>query len=190
LNNSRLLLAHYWSRANLWTMVDASVVARKGTIAKLKLTDAIRANEMCFLGDATIATTPPLVLRLEADPEAPQTLGAEEADGRRRVLFTIDEVEVLAGGTILTDKEERRIAQLLMQFGRWEVEETADLDEDDKVLSVDFTHRPVEEQPGVPHQIVGALSSLFSASFNQATLVRRELRHGWPSTPSLGGWAI
>jgi hypothetical protein len=170
LNNTRLLLAHYWSQANLWTLVDASVVARNGSVAKLKLTDAMRANEMCFLGDATIATTPPLVLRLSADPEAPQTLGDEEADGRCRVSFTIDEAEVLAAGTTLTDDEERRIAQALMQFGPWEVEETADLGENDKIVSVDFTHRPAEEQPDVPHQSVGALSSLFSASFNQATL--------------------
>jgi hypothetical protein len=170
LNNHRLLLAHYWTRANLWSLVDASIVTCKGSVAKLKLTDAMRANEMCFLGDAMIATTPPLILRLRADPKAPQTLGTEDSDGRRRVSFTIDEVEVLAAGTLLTDDDERRIAQALMLSGPWEVEEIADLDQDDSLVSVDFTHRPAEEQPGVPHQSIGRLSSLFSTSFNQATL--------------------
>lgn len=170
LNNHRLLLAHYWSQTNLWTLVDARVVTRKGSIAKLKLTHAMRANEMCFLGDAMIATTPPLVLRLTADAKAPQTLGDADSDGRRRVSFTIGEVEILAAGTILTNAEERRIAHALMQSGPWEVEETASLDRDDNLVSVDFTHRPAEEQPGVPHQSIGTLSSLFSASFNQATL--------------------
>lgn len=170
LNGHRLLLAHYWARANLWTLVDASVLTRRGSTAKLKLTDAIRANEMCFLGDAMIATTPPLVLRLRADPEAPQTLGTEDPEGRRQVSFTIDEVEVLAAGTILTDDDERRIAHALMLSGPWEVEETANLDQEDTLVSVDFTHRPAEEQLGVPHQSIGRLSSLFSASFNQATL--------------------
>ena len=38
------------------------------------------------------------------------------------------------------------------------------------LVSVDFTHRPAEEQRGVPHQSIERLSSLFSASFSQATL--------------------
>lgn len=169
LNGARLLFAHYWSQANLWSLVDASVLARE-SVATLKLTDALPANEMGFLGDATIATTPPLALRLQADPEAPRTLGAEEAGGHRRATFTIDDVEVLAAGAVLVDDEERRIAQALMQLGGWEVEETASIDENDEVVSVDFTHRPAEEQPGVPHHQVAPLSSLYSAAFNQATL--------------------
>jgi len=170
LNGARLLFAHYWSQANLWSLVDASVLAREESAATLKLIDALPANEMGFLGDATIATTPPLVLRLRADPEAPRTLGAEEVGGQRRAIFTIDDVEVLAAGTVLVDEEERRIAQALMQLGGWEVEETASIDENDEVVSVDFTHRPLEEQPGVPHHQVASLSSLYSAAFNQATL--------------------
>jgi hypothetical protein len=170
LNGARLLFAHYWSQANLWSMVDASVLSREKSAATLKLTDALLANEMGFLGDATIATTPPLVLRLRADPEAPRILGAEEAGGYRRATFTIDEVEILAAGTLLVDEEERRIAQALMQLGGWEVEETANIDENNEVVSVDFTHCPAEEQPGVPHNQVAPLSSLYSAAFNQATL--------------------
>jgi hypothetical protein len=170
LNGKRLLFAHYWSRANLWTLVDASTFVRGESTAKLEITEALRANEMGFLGDATIATTPPLVLRLQADTEAPRALGAEEADGRRRVTFTIGEVEILAAGVTLIDEEERRIAQALMQFGGWEAEETASFDENDEVVSVDFTYRPAEEQSSVPHHQVAPLSSLFSAAFNQTTL--------------------
>jgi hypothetical protein len=170
LNGARLLLAHYWSQANLWTLVDASVLSREGSAAMLKLTDALLANEMGFLGDATIATAPPLVLRLQADTEAPRTLGAEEEDGQSRATFTIGEVEVLAAGRVLVDEKERRIAQALMQHGGWEIEETANLDKDDEVASVDFTYRPVEEQREVPHHQVAPLSSLYSAAFNQATL--------------------
>lgn len=170
LNGARLLFAHYWSQVNLWSLVDASVLAREESAATLKLTDALLASEMGFLGDATIATTPPLVLRLQADPGAPRTLGAEEGGGQRRATFTVDDVEILAAGTALVDEEERRIAQALMQLGGWEVEETASIGENDEVVSVDFAYRPAAEQAGVPHHQVAPLSSLYSAAFNQATL--------------------
>lgn len=122
LNGVRLLLGHYWSKANLWSLVDAGVLDRGDSAARLKLTDALLVNEMGFLGDATIATTPPLVQRVHADPASPRNLGPPDADGRRRATFTIDEVEVLADGAVLTDEEERRIAEALMQLGGWEVE--------------------------------------------------------------------
>jgi hypothetical protein len=169
LNRTRLLFAHYWSIGNIWTLVDSSVLAIEPSAASLDLTTALKANEMGSLGDATIATTPPLVLRLRADTDAPRALG-EAVDGGRRASFRIGEVEYLAAGRQVSDEDEQRITETLMQLGGWGVEETADVTKGDEVVSVDFTHRPVEEESGNPMQIVGALSSLYSAAFNQATL--------------------
>lgn len=170
LNRARLLLAHYWSQANLWTLVDASILERGDSVASLALTDALPANELVFLGDAMLATTPPLVLRLLADPQAPRGFVGKEENGERAARFTIGEVEIHAGGRPLVDQDERRIAMAMIEFGGWPGEETATFDDEESLVSVDLSYSPPDAEPGEQHRLVAPLSSLYSARFNLATL--------------------
>ena len=57
-------LAIYWSRWGLWTLVSFDRAKCDGSKCSLSLEDAFKYNEMAILGDYTIATLSPLILRL------------------------------------------------------------------------------------------------------------------------------
>lgn len=171
LQGLRLLLAHYWTDANLWTLVDPAVLQADGSKMRLPITGALKANELGLLGDCFLATTPPLVFSLRADPDAPAFL-SPEGDGDRSAEFTVGEVEFRAAGQRLEDREEIRIAQALMFFGGWEMSKEAEIDRD-RLIAINHVFEPLpppDGQPEAPHRLVGTLSSIYSATFNAVTL--------------------
>lgn len=168
LTGARLVLAHYWSRFNVWTLSDAALYATPAG-AVIELEQAMRANEMGTLGDRSLATAHPLALRLHADQANPRSLDPA-GPGEQLASFVIGEVSVLSQDRVLIDPLEARVALFLMYFGGWEVEQTAQL-ADGKVTAVDFSFIPVEEaRSGPPPAMVGALSSMYTTFFNFATL--------------------
>lgn len=128
LTGGRLLLAHYWSAWNLWTLADPSVFRRQEGKLIVDMETAMKASELRLLGDATIATVPPLVFSLIADPSAPQDLTPDDSVEAIDLAFTVGGIELLAGGEALTDDIERDIAWFLIQFGRWKLSKEAIID--------------------------------------------------------------
>jgi hypothetical protein len=189
---ARLLIAHYWAKGNMWTLVDAGVLDRDAGSARIELPTAMKANEFRLLGDAMLATTPPLTLRLQADPEKSRWLGPER-EGEREAQITIAATAIVAGGRRITDPVEQRIASALMFFGGWDFEQTL-ASSGERIEGIDLVFRPAEppEDANTSDEcrIVASLSSIYSASFNHATLnaegrvagLRRE-----PDPGSLGG---
>jgi hypothetical protein len=108
-----------------------------------------------------------LTLSLIADPTAVQTALKERA-GETETQFTIGAVELIAGGEVLADDVERAIATFLIQFGRWKLSENVVFD-DGRLHRVNIVLTPEEPVPGQSLQVVGQLSSMYSAMYMLAT---------------------
>lgn len=129
--------------------------------------EAIKFNEMVRFGDRTVGTVPPLELRLEV----------EEVGDRVRpdtATVLIKSTQLLAAGQPLEDQVERKIAFLLFRYGRWNIETPAEIDATGRITSIAvLAAPPPEAQKEVERQgfaFVGALSSMYSAMFNEITL--------------------
>jgi hypothetical protein len=176
LMGTRLLLAHYWSAFNQWTVVDASVVERRDGSLVLPVESALMANELGLMGDAMIATRPPLTISFIADPARPQT-AQQITPTEDKLGFTIGGVEVSCGGQTLTSPLEKRIAWFLALHGTWEVTRDVELDDAERVVRVNLqTTPPVadeEDAARIARQgfaVVGNLSEMYSAYYNSITL--------------------
>jgi hypothetical protein len=166
---ARLMIAHYWGGANLWTLVDPRGVTTSDKGWSLSLEEALPANELSMLGDVWIGTTPPLVLSLLADPQHPGTV--QGPPGEQHAELVIGNVELSCGGRVLENDLEQKIAWSLMAFGGWQLEEVAGVNPDGTVTKLDYVFAP--EEPvgeGQGFEIVGPLSSLYSALYNLSTL--------------------
>ncbi|MGA5308684.1 hypothetical protein [Micromonospora taraxaci] len=190
LTGARLLLAHYWSAMNLWTLVDPKVFRRHNSKLVVEIERAMKESELGLLGDAMVATVAPLVLSLSADTSKiePPTL-VENA--RAGLDFKVAGVEVSAGGAVLTDAIERKIAWFLMQFGRWRFDKNVITDKG-IIRRIDLVFSPKESVPGQGFDMVGQLSSMYSSLYNLSTLTEAGevlgLRH--EVTPGMLGTLI
>lgn len=182
LTGAPVAIAHYWSAANLWTLVDLDRMQQRGGQYELKLTEAIRLNQMARFGDRTIGTVPPLELRLEVE-ELGERLRPDTA------TVVIRQTQMLAAGKQLADEVEQQIAFLLFRYGSWDIEIPAEIDSAGRITSFALQAAPPEEARKIAERqgfaIVGALSSMFSAMFNEITLddegaVRRLDHHSEP----------
>lgn len=186
LTGARLVLAHYWSALNRWTVVDPNALEHRDSQVLLPIEAAIKANELGLLGDAQIGTEPPLVFSLLADAsqQTRRTLGADE----QQIGFTVGEVEFASAGRILTDPVEQRIAWFLMLHGSWDTTEEPEI-ENGRLVKVKFVCVPPgadddQAAEAIARQgcaDVGSLSSMYSTLYNEATLTDtgelRSLRH-------------
>lgn len=167
LTGAPVAIAHYWAVMNVWTLIDLDQMARRGDRYEIELTEAMKLNQMARFGDANIGTVPPLELRLEVEE-----LGERESPDTATIVTR--KVELLAAGQELEDEVERRIAFLLFRHGRWEVDMPAETDSDGRVTSVTLRAAPPDDVMEIVERqgfaLVGALSSLYSAMFNELTL--------------------
>lgn len=186
LTGARLVLAHYWSALNRWTVVDPNALVYRDGHAQLPIETAIEADELGLLGDAQIGTEPPLVFSLLADSseQTRRTRGA----GEQQIGFTVDAIEFASAGRTLTDPVEQRIAWFLMLHGAWRTTEEPEI-ENGRLVRVKYVCKPPDADDdqvaeAVARQgfaFVGSLSSMYSSLYNEATLTDtgefRSLRH-------------
>jgi hypothetical protein len=180
LTGARLVLAHYWSMMNLWTVVDPRALTQEGERLLLHLETAMKANELGQLGDALIASRPPLILSLVADPDKDRSVRAV-SDDEEEVRFTVGAVELSSAGHVLTDPMEKRIAWFLLNYGAWAGHEEARVTDEGLPERVEFVAAPAEPVPGQDLEMIGYLSSMYSGLYNARTLLPeggiRKLRH-------------
>jgi Holliday junction resolvase len=168
LTGARLLIAHYWSGINVWTLVDPSRLQRVGTKASLSLPEAMMSNELEALGDRMVGTTPPLVLSLYPTEGEEPAVRAESTT----TSFTIGKLTLSAGGRELRTKTERMIAFQLMFFGGWNIEEKAEI-VDGRLIRYSYESRPYDPDGALAEQgfsIVTSLSSLHAMRYTFSTL--------------------
>ncbi len=160
-----LKLAVYWSRWNLWTLVPTSALTRSGADRQsLTFTVALKRNEMVDLGDVMLGTTPPLIVRLVADPTKPRHIGKA-----RKAVFTIGDVRFFAGGVEITDRAERSLAFYLMAYGGWPEDPPSSRIENNELDWIEFAHRPVETEESHGFEFVSHVSTMISRRYNDLT---------------------
>ena len=182
LTGAPVTMAHYWSAANLWTLVDLERMEPRDRRYQLELADAMKFNQMGRFGDRTVGTVPPLELRLEVEE-----LGERARPGTATVV--IRNTQLVAAGQPLVDEVEQRIAFLLFRYGRWDIDTPAEVDAHGRLTSFTLQAAPPEEASEIVNRqgfaMVGALSSMYSTLFNEITLddqgaVRRLDHHSEP----------
>jgi hypothetical protein len=160
--NCKLLLAIYWAKWNIWTLVPPEAFKNQNEKPTLDMLEAVKSSHMASVGDYSIATRFPLSLLMYADTSKPRFV---EPDGTG--TFTIANVEVYCAGELIVDPVERRIATNLMFYGKWVYEIEPRIVENE-IVAVE--HRWV---PEVDHaqgfEIVGSLSEMFSTFYKFAT---------------------
>lgn len=69
--NIPLKIAIYWSRWEIWMLIDIEYFDKEKSQYIISLPEAMKRNEMSSIGDRTIGTEYPLSLRLYTDPDKP-----------------------------------------------------------------------------------------------------------------------
>jgi len=161
-------IAIYWARWNTWTLSDPKSLEQGKRYSEIKLGLAIRGSEMATLGDIMIATNHPLLLRYQVAMDKPRLV---TPDGK--ILVQISEFQISSAHQPITDKTERNIALYLMMYGKWEASApTVEVDLEGRPMAILYRSEPEPEQrnPGQGFEIIGTLSSMFSAFYNSLTL--------------------
>lgn len=168
LNNVPLRIAIYWSRWNLWSLIDAARLDESQKSIEITMSDAFLQNEMCLLGDRMISTLPPLSLRLYADKEKPRQVSSTGETG-----ITIQKAGLCCNGVDIEDKEEQRIAWYLILNGNWrKVEEIAEVNDgmvDYLEMRVSPDEPPDEDTDGQPFRSLGFMSQMITSQYLRST---------------------
>lgn len=159
-------LAIYWSQWRIWSLLPVKELIgelKNGSI-HLPLLRAVPCCHMYLLGDMSLGTVFPLVLRFSVDAERTATSGSEST-----YAMAIRSVDIFAKGVPLLEEREKNIAWGLMLYGQWAEQETVPIMEGEILKAVEFTFLPETEDDSQGFAIVASLSSLASARFNDQT---------------------
>lgn len=178
---ARLMVAVYWSRWSMWTVVPPERFVDANGDVVLDMMQAFPANELARLGDRTIGTKAPLRLCLIMDPAKTSSVGA---DGQ--VLVTIGGTKLMCGDADLIEQTERDIAWILMQYGDWICDGPLALIEGNRLDAIEFVWEPEEPCEEQGFDMIGTLSRMFSRYYASQTLqdggikqLRAPLRPAW-----------
>lgn len=161
-----LKLAIYWARWNTWTLIDPRILKHEGNKATLAFVDAFIASEMADLGDYTLGTRPPLAVKFIAAEDRPRSLPDDE-----QVSIHISAIETYCGNDVIEDPVEKNIALYLMFYGKWrERGPCVEVNPDGSIHAIVFLFDAEHEHPNQGFEMVGSLSSMFSAFYNSLTL--------------------
>jgi hypothetical protein len=119
---------------------------------------------MALLGDAMVATTPPLAMRITTDPTKPRRV-----DESGHVGFTIGSLELYCGGVRIEDRFEQSLAFYFLLHSDWVVSDQEAKVEDGELIYFDFVARPEEPVPNQHFQILGFLSEMISRNYDGLT---------------------
>lgn len=154
---NELKIAIYWSAFNLWTLISPSQFERSKGKCSVTIPSAMKVNEMNRLGDFSVGTTPPLILRIVADKNKPRSIAS---DGLAK--FTIGSIEFLCCEKKITNKREQQYAFYFMLYGDWQLTEPIANIEDNKPISIDYIAEPEQRTPSQNFELFGFISSMIS----------------------------
>ena len=168
LNAVPLKLAIYWSRWNVWTLLDANRLDSTQRTITIGMPEAYTHNEMHLLGDCMIGTEPPMSFRLYADKEKPRRITADGKAG-----FTVARACLCSAGVDVVDPVEKRIGYFLLQNGSWhESEEHAEINDGlVEYFELRFFPAPPPDDEPDPQRFrsVGFLSQMIASQYIRST---------------------
>jgi hypothetical protein len=176
-----IYLAIYWVAWKQWTMHKVDDLLSLTEDGRLSLTfiDALPQSEMYVVGDFSIATAPPLALRLLVDAELIEERGTES-----QYLMLITGVEFRCAGRQLHDARDKEIAYALMMHGRWPEGEAPGVitDAEGRVTGIEFVWSPEDDYSDQGFAIVASVSTLVSSYFDSVTVDKKGVRRLHPGS--------
>lgn len=184
-----VFIAVYWSRWQLWTLHPVTelleAVSRDVSLCML---NAVPASHMRIVGDVSLATVYPLVLRLVVDSDR---ISGTDAESTHRMV--IRDVQLFAGGKEIEDKTEKDIAFYFMMNGRWHEEGPTAIMDGSEGKAIEFVSSPEDPDLNPDFAIISSASTLASVHFNALTTqdgevcrlhIRRIGQHPFPRADS------
>jgi len=160
--DSELKIALYWSAWNQWTLVRPYQLECSNGKCSITMLKAIKMNEMETIGDFSVGTTPPLILRIVADTKKSRSI---RKDGMGK--FTIAGIELLCGDKNITDKTEKTYAFYFMLYGDWQSDKPVADIEDNKLVSIDHVVEPINKTAEQRFELLGSMSSMISRRYRE-----------------------
>lgn len=177
-----LKIAHYWSKWQFWSLVDPDLFITSAGGAHIEMGAAMAASELAQLGDLWFCTVAPIRLVVEVDQGSVAEVIGEEPSGGHLAA-----VRLFSGDAELIDDRDKQLAWILMLYGEWELSGPRALLEGDKLLGVEFSAAPVEDddvaEPRMMGPLIGQASRIFARYFSQQTTVGDAViqLHGQPT---------
>lgn len=167
--NLPLYIAIYWSDFHTWTLVPSDGFDLVGGNYSISFGESMKRSEMLRLGDCMLGTTPPLEFRLLSDPACDRSVQPSGEVG-----FTIGAVELRAGGQVIEDPLEKRIAWFLLRCGGWDVVDFPTEVVAGELISATFVVGPPERSSGgddseEDFEFLGFMSQMLSRQYGAMT---------------------
>ncbi|MBB2684878.1 hypothetical protein N2597_29085 (plasmid) [Rhizobium sophoriradicis] len=159
-----LKFAIYWSAWRFWSVISPERFRTSSGGLRISMQEAMLASEFERLGEKLIMTKPPLRLVLAAATDMPRSVSDEGLAN-----FMIAAAKIYSRNVELTDPKDRKLAQVLLFYGEWEVKGPIALMEGDRIAGVEFVANPVEPT----HQgweAIGMASRIFSSFYANQTV--------------------
>ncbi|HLA80317.1 MAG TPA: hypothetical protein VJP78_01620, partial [Thermoleophilia bacterium] len=174
-----LKLAVYWARLGVWTLTSVDTMLFQNGKCSLSFREAAKITEMHLLGDHMIGTTPPLTLRLSADPSKSRS---DQAVGV--VGFTIRSANLYCSETVIDDPLERNLAWYFIRYSSWPVSKSQPVFENGQLVHLGFIARPSETVPDQGFELFGWMSEMISRHYLALTMSDegQEIERLLPST--------
>lgn len=161
-----LKLAIYWSLWRLWTVVSPENFRTENGGLRVTMQEAMLTNEFGRLGEKLIMTKPPLRLVLSAATHLPRSI-----DDEGLASFVVGSAQLFSRDAELINAKDRKLAQVLLFYGEWEVEGPIPFMDGNEFGGVEFIASPRE--PTCPDQGwegIGTASRIFSSFFADQTV--------------------
>jgi hypothetical protein len=171
-----LLIATYWARWHMWTLVPEHCFSPKGKNRVLKMDDALKANLMGRLGDCWVATRAPLRLRIIAAPDSTQPTPTG-----KKIKGLIQSIEIYSENRQIIDELEWRIAFFLLLYGDWKESPPTTEKLNNNLIANEYQFNPApeiaKEEPQKKQGFVGIglLSRMTSNLYLNATTNEGEI---------------
>lgn len=167
-----LLVAHFWSRWGMWTLVEVDRFLTEEGGLKVEMAKAFAYSRLGDLGDVAINLPGPLEFIARFEP------ASGEAERRPTAALYRD-------GQLLTETRDQNLAMILLQFGEWPLTGPIEMPSDDGARLVRFTAEP-EEPSEQGFDGIGLASRIFSRFYredtsagDQVTQLNGEARPDW-----------
>ena len=164
-----LHFAIYWSDFHMWALVPSDGFDLADGDYSLSFGESMKRSEMVRLGDCMLGTKPPLEFRLLSDPACDRHV---QPSGE--VRFTIGAVELRAGGQVIEDPLEKRIAWFLLRCSSWDVVDFPTEVVGGDIISATFQvgpaeHSSAEDDAGEDFEFLGFMSQMLSRQYSAMT---------------------
>ena len=159
-----LKIAVYWARWSIWTLISPDLLSSEEANLYIEMESAMKANEMAALGDRTIATRSPLRLRFILDP-----CNSSVVDRYGSATGTIREIKFYCGDDEVTNRLERELIWIFIQYGEWQEEAHEAILDGDRLVAIDCRWNPIESSRQ-GFDIVGSFSRMFARYYAQQTM--------------------